>query len=524
MPFSTLPWTILPPWTLPDNLDTVTRLAELPNPSLLPGLDAAVESLIRAVPDKRILIYSDYDCDGCTAAAILYLVLVKLGANVRVYSPDRIRDGYGLRADAVPEDVDVVVTVDNGVSKAGEVAKLHVRGIEVIVTDHHPMHGPLPECVVVHPGLPDAPENAAGIGVSGSPSPLSSLCGAGVAWFLAYGIAKSLGRRDLQLARLLQLAVIGTVADVVPLIGVNRFIVAEGLRQMSAAPLPGIASLLEVCRLSGVLKSSHIAFQIAPRMNAAGRLTSMYDAWRLLVSDTPDATLADTLHSLNLERRKLTEEAVKQSVCSNVNFSGEWLPGIVGVIAGRLTEKRHLPQVVVSVHGGKGHGSCRAPAGFHIVRALDQCKDLLLGYGGHAQAAGLGILPENLEEFRERFDAIVAGADIPAPSLTLHDLPIAQATEGLIGAVAAGEPYGQGNPEPMFYSGRVRVVSQASMSEGKHLRHRVQSGGVSQNAVWFNCGQVTLPEYVELAYHPAINEWNGRRNVQLMVEGVRIPT
>lgn len=521
-------WNVKDSLTLPspESLDTIRSLRDMPDPNGLPDMAVAVQTVLRAVDSgAKILVYGDYDLDGISGASLLFLALDGLDANASYYIPDRLKDGYGLRAAAALGDDEedrpaLVITVDNGVSAGDEIAILRAQGVKVIVTDHHTLPAQLPDCAaIVHPGRPEAADNVRG------------LCGAGVAWFLAYALHRerktgAAGQRLLK--DLLDLAALGTVADVVPLTGINRLIVKEGLRLIQTRRRPGLAALLNVAGIGAdrEILASTIAFQLAPRLNAAGRIGDASDAARLLTDTDQECltTLARVLDYYNSTRKDLVAKALTEVAPGHcVQYSPSWEPGIGGVIAGRLCEQTALPAVVICLHDGKGHGSCRAPAGFNLLEPLTACADLLVRYGGHAQAAGLSILPENLEAFRARFEAFVVGVTLPPPTLEIAGvLPLSSVTDAMLSHLAVIEPYGAGNPQPVFASGLVEVTDDRPLgSDGKHRALTLRQGTTTFRAVWFGGGSAPLPSPLEVAFKLGYNEWRGRRTIQLEIVDAR---
>src|SRR4051812_30664583 len=428
----------------------------LHEPPLIPNLTLAAERIARAVRDKeKIVIYGDYDVDGITATAILWHAIKLLGGEVEYYIPHRIDEGYGLNAQAIAQLIDergakLIVTVDCGVTAIGPANAARERGVDLVITDHHDwheiaapltddesQHGPiLPTCyTIVHPRLP-ATETAAGDSLAASrliyPNP--NLCGAGVAFKLAWGIGQSItGATKVAddfrnfLMEALALTALGTIADVVPLVGENRIIAHYGLGNLKRSKLTGIQALISSAGLTGQsLDSYHVGFLLALRLNASGRMGHASLAVEMLTDATAERAeeIATYLEQQNRLRqaieRQILDEALAQATelrCDNedcraiVLGSANWHPGVIGIVASRLVDRFHRPTIMIALGAGGeqlGQGSGRSIAGFHLARALEICGDHLEGYGGHEMAAGLKILPGKFADFRAAFCAHAA--------------------------------------------------------------------------------------------------------------------
>jgi len=489
------------------------QLDQLHPPETLPGLEKAAERLAAAARDgEPIVIYGDYDVDGITAAAILWKALRLADANVRIYIPHRIEEGYGLNLEAVErlaaEGARVLVTVDCGISGCGEVARAAALGVDVIVTDHHEPDGDRlpPALAVVNPKLP------------GSPYPFRDLAGAGVALKLAWAIGRTLSRRDRVsdpfrafLLAATGLAALGTIADVVPLVGENHVLACFGLKALAASDQPGIAALREVARIEGkAIDAHHIGYVIGPRLNAAGRMGHAQAAVDLLTTAGPDAALAlaRDLDAQNRRRQEI-ERAILDEADAQVaeTFDPDrdaaivaagpgWHTGVIGIVASRLAEKYHRPTVLIGVGDGQAQGSGRSIPGFHLFQALTACRQHLATFGGHTMAAGLRLAPEAVGPFREAFLAHAAEALSPddlTPRLTVDaevdptriDLETARLLDRL-------GPFGAGNPRPVFATRRVQVASPPKRigRTGDHLAMWVTSAGQARRAVAWGMGDL----------------------------------
>ncbi len=536
------------------------NLKDLHDPSLLAGLDAASERVALAVRDRqRIVVYGDYDVDGITATSILWHALRVLGGDVHYYIPHRVDEGYGLNADAVAEICDgganLIITVDCGVTAVEPAKVARGRGVDLIITDHHEWrddehHQPiLPDCLaVVHPRLP---------GANGQPYPNPHLCGAGVAFKLAWGIGKAVAGAakvgDTYRAFLLDataLAALGTIADVVPLVGENRVLAAWGLSGLGASKLTGIRALIESAGLAGqALDAYHVGFRLGPRLNAAGRMGHAKLAVEMLTDASPSRAreVADYLEEQNRDRqateRKILDEAIAQAEelgcdsddCRGVVLGGPgWHPGVVGIVASRIVERFHRPTVIVGINEGVGQGSGRSIIGFHLARALAACTDHLVSHGGHEMAAGLKLKAEKLADFRAAFVAH-AGEQLSVEQLSAEvrlevSAGLPQVTTALVNDLARMGPFGQGNRRPLVFCRDVELAG-PPRRVGKlaaHLQMQVKQGGLLLPCIVFNAepGMDLLRpgQRLDVAAEPQLNEYQGRVSVQLRLEDVRLAT
>lgn len=515
------------------------RLGDLPDPMLLLGMDRAVERLLQArLAGQRVRIHGDYDVDGISGSALLVEGLGAMGFAVDYHIPLRLRDGYGLSAEALraaaAAGVRVVVSVDCGVSALTEARLARELGLDLIITDHHhpPEHLP-PAQAIVNPQQP------------GCPFPFKDLAGVGVAFLLLVAARKALreadcfaGLPEFDLRRSLDLVALGTIADMVPLLGVNRLLTRIGLQLLDKAPRPGIRALREVAGVDQV-NCGTVGFRLAPRLNAAGRLEDAALGVELLLSRKPEAAgeMARFLDGLNRERQALEKEALEQAV-ERLESGGEgrersivladarWHPGVIGIVASRLIERYHRPTVLIALDGEQGKGSARSIRGFHLYEALCRCQEHLLGFGGHAYAAGLSIERPRLPDFVEAFEAVAAEvltADELIPRLA-HDgeVLLEELDPEAVRQLAELAPFGVGNPEPTFLVTGVRA-QQASVVGGDHLRFTARQDGYSLPCIAFGmAGRLAeLSGAVDLLGSPTLNEWKGRIDVQFRVRDLR---
>jgi single-stranded-DNA-specific exonuclease len=467
--------------------------ADLHDPFLLKDMGLATTRLIRAIEQKQpILLYGDYDVDGTSALVVLKKVLDLVGGLATCYVPHRIRDGYGMKTDAVEDaaaqGVRLIVSVDTGIRANAVVQHAAYLGIDVIVTDHHLPEAELPPAVaVLNPNRPDCLY------------PEKNLCGAGVALKLADALLGTLGwergRRERLVDSLLKLVAIATVADVVPLVGENRVIVKRGLDGLIKVANPGLRALLDVAGIEpGVAPSARqVAFQIAPRINAAGRMASASDVVELFTTDSPERAraIAAQLDELNKDRRE-TEDGIRQAILEQclaqpvtdqdaaLVFAGEgWHRGVVGIVASRVVERFHRPAFVLGLDNGMAHGSGRSIRVFHLLEALESMPDLFTKFGGHRQAAGVTMAAESIETFRTRFCAYAAErltvADFE-PELEIDaEITFPEITDRAVAGLLNLAPFGFGNPAPTFVARGVEVAAPPDIKSGKHLFLRFSS-------------------------------------------------
>jgi single-stranded-DNA-specific exonuclease len=519
-------------------------LTHLHEPTLLPGVRAAAERLHAAIRDrKRIWVYGDYDVDGVTGTAILLQTLHLLDAPAEFYVPNRLEEGYGLNGGALRQIAQggpaVVVTVDCGIASLAEADEARRLGIELIITDHHEFKDRLPDAaVLVHPRLP------------GTTYPFGDLSGSGVAFKLAWALCQCASGAQRVTPRLreflldsMALAALGTVADVVPLHGENRVFVRHGLPRLRTTSSPGLQALLESAGLheKATLVASDVGYNLGPRLNAAGRLGCARLAVELLTTPSRQRAvdLARFLDEQNRKRqfleRQILREACEMAEADGVDgspalvlASRSWHAGLIGIVAGRLVEIYGRPVLLIALRDGDGpgHGSGRSVPGFPLHEALAACGDGLVSHGGHAAAAGFKVGPDLVGAFRERFCAY---ADLhfasgpPAPRLVLDaEVPLSALTPGLIEAVNQLEPYGAGNPQPLFLAGGLQVVGEPRRigAGERHMSFRVRQEGRELRVIAF--GMADRAEELMsgggkccLAFTPKINEWQGRRSVEL---------
>jgi len=527
------------------------RLAGLHDPESLPGVGEAADRIVAAIRDRRkIVIYGDYDVDGVCGTSILWACLKLAGANdVAYYIPHRVEEGYGLNADALrklaTEDrAEVVVTVDCGISAVAEARLARELGIELIVTDHHTIGLELPEAaVLVHPRLP------------GGAYPFGDLCGCAVAFKLAWQVCKTFGDgkkasphlRDF-LLKSIGLVAMATVADVMPIHGENRLLVRHGLAGLAESPSLGLRALMGVAGCLGKkdLTTGTVGFGLAPRINAAGRLERAMQAVEMLTTDDGARAeeLAQALDLCNKQRQEVERGIVDQAHELIAAYGGPkdrgaivvgregWHPGVIGIVASRLVETYHRPAVVIALNADHGQGSARSVAGFNLYDALHACSAGLTAFGGHAMAAGLKFPRAHFDDFARIFDDHCRGAltaEQRQKTLAIDaEVPLGALTLRVVEAIEALEPHGIGNPRPLLLANNVRVTGAPKTcgERQNHLRVRFAQGDRSVAAIGWNLAErgkaLKDGTICSVAFHPSINEWNGRRDVQLEIKDFRL--
>ena len=523
-------------------------LHDLPNPFLLSGMERAVERLVRAFrKTEKIFVFGDYDMDGIAATSILVDFLRRTGYEVDYSIPSRLVDGYGLNREAVSRAADngatLALTVDCGISNLDEVEYGRSRGLDFIITDHHQIPEKIPAAAaVINPHLPDCSY------------PFSELAGVGVAFNLMMALRKGLRQaglaRDVNLLQYLDLVALGTVADVMPLNGVNRILVAYGLNEINQARRCGLRALLQACRFprGQQVSSRDIAFRLAPRVNAVGRIADAGSAVALFLSrDRAQAgQLADHLVECNKNRQEIEKEIFRQAeeqlakeerlaeARVIVLASNDWHPGVVGIVSSRLAESHGKPTLLLALdEEGIGRGSGRSIPGLDLVRALEGCGARMLRFGGHAQAVGLTIAAGDIDQLRYRLDLYLAENEPrpeTRPELWLDGvLDPAEITADLVDELEKLQPFGYGNPEPAFAVTNARVSRATPLKANgrRHFKfsfefpgHRQQLPGIAFN---FTGPAPASGARLDLAFTPEENSWQGRTEIRLNLIDIHSP-
>jgi single-stranded-DNA-specific exonuclease len=520
------------------------ELSQLHEPSTLPGITEAAERLVAAARAKEpIVIYGDYDADGITAAAILWQALRLADANVRVYIPHRLEEGYGMNLEAVEklaaEGTRVLVTVDCGISGVEETARAKALGLQVIITDHHePTPGHLPPAdVLINPKL------------EGSPYPFRELSGAGIAFKLAWALGQKLSERQRVsdpyrefLLAATGLAALGTIADVVPLVGENHVLAAFGLGALARSQLPGIRALVEVAGLSDKpIDSESVGFMVAPRLNAAGRLGHAREAVELLTTAGPEAALAIAreLDSQNRRRQELEKTILGEAeaqVAQVYNADRDaaivlagagWHTGVIGIVASRLVERYYRPVVLIGITDGQAQGSARSIPGFHLFNALSACKEHLRTFGGHAMAAGLRLPEANVPAFREAMLAhasSVLGKEELTPRVTVDaEVSVEELGMDSVRLLERMGPFGSGNPRATLAIREVRIAGlpRRMGKQGEHLSLQFTAGGRARRAIGWQMGPLAdalgRAKSCGVAFTARISNYTGQPEVELHI-------
>ena len=513
------------------------KLAHLGDPFDMQEMDAAVERIFRAADSgEHVCIYGDYDVDGVTSVTLLYTILRAYGIPVHYFIPVRTREGYGLSADGIEHALaecgckpGLLITVDCGTSSVDEVAALNARGIDVVILDHHEggTQGRPPAVAVVNAKLE-------------ADSPLTYLCSAGVVFKLAHALLKRRRLPDFDLRRYLDLVAVATVADIVPLVQENRLLTRYGLQVMERGGNTGLQALLHIAGLHDRLSATQVSFRVGPRINAAGRMDSPMVALDLLLEQDAEeaARRARQLDNLN-HLRQDTEEQIRNEALEMLPLthspdcrvivlgSRAWHPGVVGIVASMLMRRFNKPAFVISLdENGVGKGSGRSVPGISLVQALHRCADTIVSGGGHEMAAGLVIMEDQIDAFRERFDAFARSCTPAEPSLpTLHvdaEVRFEELTLDLLDSYELLEPFGNANPQPVFMSRGVMPSSPPQHLRGNHLRLNLRQGICERYAMYFGGGEVKLPDPPwDIAFTIDRNIWNGRASLSISIQDIR---
>ncbi len=525
------------------------RLADIPDPFALPDMKIAVERIAKALQkDERIGIFGDYDVDGVTATALLADFFSSVGQRPFILLPDRLDRGYGLHCDAIEQfkdnGVSLIITVDNGIRAEDAISRANELGIEVIVTDHHMPEGKLPDALaLVDPKLM---KEHLGLG---------DLSGCGIAFMLALALRRYLREQgalpypEPNLKEQLDMVALGTIADIMPLTGVNRIFTAYGLMEIARAERLGMRALLSVSGTGvGSISPGMVAFRLAPRINAAGRIGTAYRALDLLLTKDEDKAfaIAEDLNKDNQKRQRLEEHALDQAqrmlkstpeVMNGIVVSGDdWHVGIIGIVAAKLAEIYERPAVVITRSTDPSRGSARTGGNIDLLKALMPCADLLVQYGGHTQAAGLSIEASKIDLFEKRFSQACRelgdGSTLSALKIDSYIDP-SDITPELMDELERCAPFGIGNPEPVLAFESAQIMDMRTVGNG-HVKLQVMSGGRFFDAIGFNMADLFADALVanefrsagsamSMAFTPQYNTWNGRTTIQLKVRDILTP-
>ncbi|WP_417104327.1 single-stranded-DNA-specific exonuclease RecJ [Hominenteromicrobium sp.] len=508
----------------------------LSDPFLLKDMDKAAARITRAVDNmEKIAVYGDYDADGVTSTAMLYSYLETRGADVIFYIPQREGEGYGMNIGAVEylkeQGVSLIVTVDNGISSVQEVARANELGIDVVVTDHHRPQEILPDAVaVVNAYRPD------------DTSPYKHFSGVGIAFKLLMALEDGAGDVEDLLEAYSDLAAIGTIGDIVPLTGENRTLIRAGLERLSQSDRPGVQALLENAGIAGkALTSTNVAFTLVPRINATGRMGAPERAVRLLISGYEEEAevLSEEICADNEERRRVEAE-IAEAAFADIEAKGymkdrvvvvdgeNWHHGVIGIVASRVTERCGKPCMIISRGETEAKGSGRSIEGFSLFEAICACGDLLIKFGGHPMAAGITLKPENIEAFRKRINQYAAEhfPQMPTQTVTLDcKLNPAALSVSMAQSLTQLEPFGNGNPQPVFGLFNMELSNVTPVGGGGHLRLTLEKNGSVITAMRFNTKPEELPYHIgdkiDLAVQLEAREFRGQPSLTVIVRDMK---
>lgn len=508
----------------------------LSDPFLLKDMDKAAARITRAVDNmEKIAVYGDYDADGVTSTAMLYSYLETRGADVIFYIPQREGEGYGMNIGAVEylkeQGVTLIVTVDNGISSVQEVARANELGIDVVVTDHHRPQEILPDAVaVVDAYRPD------------DTSPYKHFSGVGIAFKLLMALEDGAGDVEDLLEAYSDLAAIGTIGDIVPLTGENRTLIRAGLERLSQSDRPGVQALLENAGIAGkALTSTNVAFTLVPRINATGRMGAPERAVRLLISGYEEEAevLSEEICADNEERRRVEAE-IAEAAFADIEAKGymkdrvvvvdgeNWHHGVIGIVASRVTERCGKPCMIISRGETEAKGSGRSIEGFSLFEAICACGDLLIKFGGHPMAAGITLKPENIEAFRKRINRYAAEhfPQMPTQTVTLDcKLNPAALSVSMAQSLTQLEPFGNGNPQPVFGLFNMELSNVTPVGGGGHLRLTLEKNGAVITAMRFNTKPEELPYHIgdkiDLAVQLEAREFRGQPSLTVIVRDMK---
>lgn len=514
--------------------------SKLNDPFLMKDMDRAVERIIHAINNKeKVLIHGDYDVDGVTAVCTLYSILKENGLTPHYYIPHRQIEGYGLGESGVREAVkikaDLVITVDCGITADKEAGLLKKHNIDFIITDHHEVPEILPTAyAIVTPLQKDCPY------------PDKGLAGVGIAFKLCQALCSKTKKGNPW--KYVDLVLLGTVSDVVPLVGENRILVKEGLRLLNTGQInKGLKALIEANSLTGKKISPHeISFILGPRINAAGRMGSAYTAIDLFLAEDSQKALelAVKLNEANKERQKIEGAILKEAVSkidTEINFKTDkvivlykegWHIGVMGIVASKISDMFYRPAILISTKDGIGKGSGRSVENFHLHKALAECEEILNGYGGHEYACGLSIMEEHLERFKEVINRVAHNSIAPeqlTPSINIDmEIELSHLDYKTVEDIGNIEPFGEGNPEPVFCSKNLRLLQPYRLLKGEHVKLYLSDGSKNFEAIGFRLGKdnellkiLDSGKKIDLAYSVSFNTWQGLESIQLRIEDIK---
>ncbi|MFO7890843.1 MAG: single-stranded-DNA-specific exonuclease RecJ [bacterium] len=513
--------------------------ADTHDPYLLKDMEKAVQRIITALQNnEKIFIYGDYDVDGVTSVSLLKIFLDQLGADVHYYIPDRLKEGYGLSEQGIQNAVDInarlLITVDCGIKGVQEIKQAREKGIDSIICDHHEQDKTLPPATaILNPKQKKCPY------------PFKELAGVGVAFKLIQGINKYLKVEEEKSKQFLDLVALGTAADIVPLIGENRIFVKEGMGRINQTDRVGIRSLIETIGLTGKkIGTGQIVFILAPRINAAGRVGNAERAVKLLTTDNQQQAdnLAKILESENRIRKDIDEQTLNEALImleSAFDIQQDrvivlakegWHPGVIGIVASRISEKINRPVIMIAIEESIGKGSARSIKNFDLYSALTLCKDSLIRYGGHKYAAGLTIDQDKINSFRQQLNAVSADMiteeDLVKTITVDMEISLSDINDELVKYLKLFEPHGPKNMRPVFISRNLEVVGTPRIVGRNHLKFKVRENNKIFDAIGFNLGELIYrlcpgENNLDMVYIIEENHWNGRTQTQLRVKDIK---
>ena len=513
------------------------ELSSLYSPWLMKDMEKAVQRVLSALEKKeKILVFVDYDVDGTTAVAVVYRFLKKLDPSIEFYIPHRYREGYGVSRAGIDfaeeNGFSLIISLDCGIKSVDLVKEARDRGIEFIICDHHLPDEEIPPAIAVL--------NAK---QTDCPYPYKELCGCGVGFKLVCALTEKLGLDPQTAFEDLDLVATAIAADIVPITGENRVLAFHGLQKANLSPNNGIRALSQLSGLSGPLLINNLVFMIAPRVNAAGRMDDARKAVEMFIAESFEDSLryAEMLHIDNSERKladsSITVEALELIQSnedwvnrhSTVVFKPSWHKGVVGIVASRLIEHYHRPTVVLTQSGEYVAGSARSVPGFNLYEAIHACREHLLGYGGHYAAAGMTMEPSQVEAFRDKFEEIVSKTILPeylVPEIRVDaELPFKEISSAFYRILCQMEPFGPGNPKPLFVSRNVTDTGWSKIVKEDHLRFSLKQGDTMMTGIGFSLADkfplLAGKRPVDIVFKLDENHWNGNSSLQLRVEDLR---
>ncbi|RYY46902.1 MAG: single-stranded-DNA-specific exonuclease RecJ [Chitinophagaceae bacterium] len=509
------------------------QLDRLHSPWLMKGMKQAVDRIMQAVSlNQKILVFGDYDVDGTTSVASMYQFLVSIYAAQQVdfYIPHRYREGYGVSKAGIDyakeNGCSLIICLDCGIKSVELIAYARTLAVDFIVCDHHLPGETLPNAVaILNPKQSDCPY------------PYKDLCGCGVGFKLMSALAEHLNLPPEFAYRYLDLLATAIAADIVPMTGENRVLAFYGVAKINEDPCPGIKALIQLSGISGKLHITNVVFVIAPRVNAAGRMDDARKAVKLFIEPDMEQALvfAEMLHNDNSERKEadssITEEALALLTGdplhfqrkSSVVYKEHWHKGVVGIVASRLIEQHYRPTVVLTHSGGLATGSARSVAGFNLYEAIYECREYLVAYGGHFAAAGLSMLPENVQAFSEKFEAVVAASipdDLLVPEIIIDtEIKFSEITMAFYNIICQMEPFGPENMRPVFIAKKVNNNGFSKIVKENHIRFVLQQNNITLTGIGFNMASkfylLDLNAPLDIVFTIDENEWQGNKSLQL---------